>query len=123
MENKNKKVRVDEDLLLKHFWGEETIRGILDYDKNDSFKCKVYTICFRILQTKLSEINKESSKKSWKKKFDDFYNYYQYIGSLSFNNRILLDGLKEGKIYYEDDGITPIKLMESVITNEEIENS
>lgn len=118
MSNKNQKVRVDEDLLLKLFWDEETIINTLDYDVDDSFKCKVNTICFEILQTKLSKIMEESSKKSWKKKFDDFYSYYQYISHLRFNNRILLDRLKEGKIYYEDDGVTPIKVMESVITND-----
>ena len=127
MENKNQKVRVDEDLLLKHFWDEENIKSVIDLHKDDTFKCKVYSICFEMLQKKLNELYEVNDKR----KFFQFYNYFQHISHLRFTNRILLDNLKKGKIYYEendgystdeiDESKTRCKIMESVLTKEEIQ--
>lgn len=123
----NKKVRVDEDLLLKHFWDEENIKSVIDLHKDDTFKCKVYSICFEMLQKKLNELYEVNDKR----KFFQFYNYFQHISHLRFTNRILLDNLKKGKIYYEendgystdeiDESKTRCKIMESVLTKEEIQ--
>jgi len=127
MENKNQKVRVDEDLLLKLFWDEENIKSVIDFDNNDTFKCKVYSICFEMLQKKLNELYEVNDKR----KFFQFYNYFQHISQLRYNNRILLDNLKKGKIYYEENDGYPIdeidesktlcKIMESVLTKEKIQ--
>jgi len=127
MENQNQKVRVDEDLLLKLFWDEENIKGVIDLHKDDTFKCKVYSVCFEMLQKKLNELNEGNDKR----KFFEFSIYFQHISQLRYLNRILLDNLKKGKIYYEendgyptdeiDESKTLCKIMESVLTKEEIQ--
>ena len=123
----NKKVRVDEDLLLKHFWDEENIKSVIDLHKDDTFKCKVYSISFEMLQKKLNELYEVNDKR----KFFEFSIYFQHISQLRYHNRILLDNLKKGKIYYEendgyptdeiDESKTLCKIMESVLTKEEIQ--
>jgi len=127
MENKNQKVRVDEDLLLKLIWDEENIKSVIDLHEDDTFKCKVYSISFEMLQKKLNELYEVNDKR----KFFQFYNYFQHISQLRYNNRILLDDLKKGKIYYEendgyptdeiDESKTLCKIMESVLTKEKIQ--